>query len=121
MNGFWLFKALKWIWLLFKGCLALVLMAIGVVGLLNAWVVFSTVGRIVAEVPAAESGQRIAVVLGASPQGGFLQNRLDTALHLYRTGAVDRILLTGDGRGPFYDEVAFMRRTLLAAGVAESA
>ncbi|MDV7398830.1 ElyC/SanA/YdcF family protein, partial [Arthrospira platensis SPKY1] len=34
---------------------------------------------------------------------------------------MDRILLTGDGRGPFYDEVAFMRRTLLAAGVAESA
>lgn len=101
--------------------LASILLAVGVVGALNAWVVFSTFGRIVSDVPQDERGQRVAIVLGASPQGGFLQPRLDTAAALYFNGSVTVLLLSGDGRGPFYDEVAFMQQSLIASGVPEQA
>lgn len=121
MSHFLLYRLVKVLWNGARVCLALLLLAVGGVGALNAWVVFSTVGRIVSEVPVADAGQRIAVVLGTSPQGGFLQNRLDTVIDLYNSGAVRQILLTGDGRGPFYDEVAFMRRVLLAADIPEDA
>ena len=47
--------------------------------------------------------------------------RLDLALKLYRRGRVRRLLLSGDGRSPFYDETAAMRDYLLSRGVPSDA
>ena len=49
-----------------------------------------------------------------------LAERLDTALHLYRAGVVEKILVSGDPDAPEYDEVVAMDRYLAAAGVPAS-
>ncbi|WP_217428574.1 SanA/YdcF family protein [Microlunatus speluncae] len=72
----------------------------------------------VADVPTAP----VALVLGAKvhPDGhpsSFLAARLDLALRLYRAGKVERLLLSGDGVRPEYDEPGAMIDYLLAAGV----
>lgn len=65
----------------------------------------------------------IAIVFGASVRYGelsdMLRDRMDTAILLYRSGKVDRLLLSGDCEGEDYDEVGAMRRYALAQGVAE--
>ncbi len=64
----------------------------------------------------------VALVLGAEVYSDgrpsrFLRARLDVAADLYRRGLVGRVLLSGDGLSPFYDETAGMRDYLLDAGV----
>jgi SanA protein len=65
------------------------------------------------------------IVLGAGvgPDGvsQVLADRLDTALALYRAGRGKRLLLTGDGASPFYDETAAMKKYLAARGVPDEA
>lgn len=65
----------------------------------------------------------IAVVFGASVRYGelsdMLRDRMDTAIALYRSGKVGRLLLSGDCEGEDYDEVGAMKRYALAQGVAE--
>lgn len=66
----------------------------------------------------------VAIVLGASvrPDGSpshMLDDRLATAAELFRTGRIDSILVSGDGSGDGYDEVAVMRRELVDRGVPE--
>lgn len=68
----------------------------------------------------------VIVVLGAGiasdgTPSQVLHDRLETALELYREGRAPRILLTGDHAAKDYDEVASMRRFLLARGVPEEA
>jgi SanA protein len=64
----------------------------------------------------------VAIVLGAlvfrdGTPSPVLEDRLATALDLYRLGKVQRILVTGDNGSRHYDEVTVMRRWLLARGV----
>jgi len=67
----------------------------------------------------------VALVLGAEVYAdgrpsAFLRGRLDLAVELYRRCLVQRILASGDGRSPFYDETAGMHDYLVAAGVPEA-
>jgi SanA protein len=99
---------------------ALVVGTGGVVLLLSLWFQVRTASyryQSVAEVPA----RKVAIVLGASVlrsgrPSEMLRDRLDTGLALYRAGKVRKILLTGDGGRPGYDEVTVMRKHVLAAG-----
>ena len=64
----------------------------------------------------------VAIVLGAKVQpsgqpSAALEDRLQTAVELYRAGIVRRLLLSGDHGQRTYDEVNGMRRFILAAGV----
>lgn len=65
--------------------------------------------------------QETAVVLGAQVSGTqpsqALAGRLAAAVELYRTGKVQRILMSGDGSSAYYNEIAPMRAYALAAGV----
>ena len=59
-----------------------------------------------------------AVVLGTSVRPGgkpstFLLERLDKAVELYRNNRVQKLLLTGDNSGKYYDEVNAMRKYVL--------
>jgi SanA protein len=72
----------------------------------------------VADVPP----RAVAIVLGArvfadGTPSPILEDRLATALDLYRLGRVRRILVTGDNGSDRYDEVTVMQRWLLAHGV----
>jgi vancomycin permeability regulator SanA len=67
----------------------------------------------------------VALVLGAEVYADgepsrFLRARLDVAATLYRRGLVHRVLASGDGQSPFYDETSGMRDYLLRAGVEAS-
>ena len=57
--------------------------------------------------------QRVAIVYGAGIYGNgrpsaALQDRLDTAIDLYRAGTVDRLLLSGDNSFENYNEPGVM-------------
>jgi SanA protein len=61
---------------------------------------------------------RVAVVFGASVTGSgalspILEDRMNTAIELYRARKVDRILVSGDSRHPSYNEPKAMREYLI--------
>lgn len=68
-----------------------------------------------------------ALLLGTSSRlaGGapnpFYIARIDSAARLYKSGAVSRIIASGDNRDKYYNEPARMKRDLALAGVPESA
>lgn len=74
----------------------------------------------VADVPA----RRVVIVFGAglwrdgSPTP-VLQDRVATAVDLYRAGKAEKLLLSGDNRFIHYNEPAAMQRLALALGVPE--
>jgi SanA protein len=94
---------------------------IAVVGLANLYVVLSTDGDAtsdLADVPHAQ----VAIVPGAyvEPDGKMstmLGDRVRGALELWRSGKVDRILVSGDHGSWVYDEPDTMRKALVRDGV----
>jgi len=88
----------------------------------NVWIVATTAGDRYARVADAPRRQA-AIVPGAlvyrdGRPSDILADRLQTALELYRSGKVDKILASGDHGRTHYDEVNTMRRWLAARGVA---
>lgn len=66
---------------------------------------------------------RVAIVFGASVYSNgdlsrVLEDRVDTAIELYRAGKVDRILVSGDNRHPSYNEPKAMQEYLVTHAVA---
>ena len=71
----------------------------------------------------SESSEVYAVVLGAKVHKGgrlsdMLHDRMDTAIALYQEGKVQKLLLSGDGRGE-WSEVKYMKLYALENGVRE--
>lgn len=72
--------------------------------------------------PSRVPSERVALVFGAGvrPDGQptpMLAGRVDTAVELYRTGRVDKLLMTGDNSRRDYDEVGAMKRHAIEQGV----
>lgn len=70
-----------------------------------------------------EDGYETAVVFGAGVYDGgilsaMLQDRMDTAIALYKRGAVSKLLLSGDNSGE-WGEVKYMKRYAVEHGVNE--
>lgn len=66
---------------------------------------------------------RVAIVFGASVYGNgdlspILEDRVDTAIELYRAHKVDRILVSGDNRHRSYNEPKAMQEYLVTHAVA---
>lgn len=66
---------------------------------------------------------RVAIVFGASVYGNgelspILEDRVDTAIELYRARKVERILVSGDNRHPSYNEPKAMQEYLVTHAVA---
>jgi len=107
-------KKLKKILIFSIICISLLVIAIWG---LHIYIVKSTNSRIyekIAEVPSFHT----VIILGASVHSDgklspILQDRVDTGLHLYRSGKAKRFLLSGDNRRSDYDEVNAMRNYLL--------
>ena len=113
-------KKLKKILIFSIICISLLVIAIWG---LHIYIVKSTNSRIyekIAEVPSFHT----VIILGASVHSDgklspILQDRVDTGLHLYRSGKAKRFLLSGDNRRSDYDEVNAMRNYLLDRDVPE--
>ena len=102
---------------------ALLLIAIAVPLVPNAIVVETTKRDIRAVT--AEDGYNCALVLGAKVHEGgrlsdMLRDRMDAAIALYHAGAVQTLLLSGDGSGP-WSEVVAMRDYAVENGVPDEA
>ncbi len=66
---------------------------------------------------------RVAVVFGASVYSNgdlspLLEDRVSTAIDLYRSGKVDKILVSGDNRAQSYNEPKAMQEYLISHAVA---
>lgn len=61
------------------------------------------------------------MVLGCGVRGSepspMLKDRLDTAIELYKSGAAEKILMSGDHGGEFYNEVGVMKIYAIKNGV----
>ncbi len=73
----------------------------------------------------AEDGYTTALVLGAKVHKGgrlsdMLRDRMDAAIALYHSGAVEKLLVSGDGRGE-WSETAHMKAYAMEKGVPEEA
>jgi len=98
--------------------LALLLLSVMAV---NAVIVSDTRDDILHELP-EESRYECIVVLGAGLRSDgtpsdMLRDRLDAAVSLYRRGASEYVLLTGDCSGEDYDEVSAMQKYCIERGV----
>ncbi len=107
-------------WLIIGGVTILVLMP-----LLLRSLVLAQYGPRMFDHPAQLSGYRTAVVFGAAVRYGqpttVLRDRLDTAIRLYQSGIVDRLVMSGDGRSANYNEPAVMARYATEQGVPPAA
>lgn len=71
--------------------------------------------------PDAVPGSRVAIVFGAAVRNGrlstVLRDRMETAIYLYDTGVVKRIIVSGDRRSGQYDEPGAMLEYAVRRGV----
>lgn len=107
-----------WVWVVLAGMVLGPILIYGIVtATTTGQVYYSTMGM-----PKA----RAALLLGTSrytPTGGenlFFQNRIEAAAMLFRSGKVERIIVSGDNQFRSYNEPREMYRALLEVGVPDS-
>lgn len=87
----------------------------------SGWSLAAARGQVVAAQDAAAGAPTTLIVLGAKAADGepgvYLRNRLDTAVDLYRSGRVDRIVNSGNDADAAGNEVAVMRTYLEQHGI----
>jgi SanA protein len=92
---------------------------------MNLWIVKSTDSRVFNDSNALPNND-VALVLGTPSRVGGAVNphfaaRMEAAAHLYRTGKVRHLLVSGDNHTRGYDEPTDMKEALVKLGVAEPA
>lgn len=105
-------------------CIGALLIA-GIVAILgiNLYVVATTSGRILTIEESADIDKvDCIIVLGAAvrPDGepsAMLRDRLEKAVDLYEAGVSDKIIVSGDHRDEYYNEVYTMKWFLVEAGI----
>lgn len=113
-------------WTIFFIVLSCFLLALGGAGafflLCQWWVCVAGDGRIFARVEDLPENE-VGLVLGTAKWAGkgklnrFFSYRIDAAFRLYKSGRVQRLLLSGNGVDPGRSEPEEMRSDLLARGV----
>jgi len=93
-----------------------------VVGLLSLHPLFFVLYSKNIVLPNDSPKSKVALVLGASVKSdgtlsGVLRDRADTALELYESGKVERVLISGDNRSHDYNEVVPVKHYLIGRGV----
>lgn len=90
---------------------------------INLFVMAVTSGRILSKEEAEQKDDIDCILVlgaGVKPDGTpslMLGDRLDKALELYEAGVSDRIIVSGDHRSQYYDEVNTMKNYLIEQGV----
>ena len=110
----------------FKGLLTVIIIALAVVLGLNAVVCFGGASNMYDYDEYECEGQPAdcIIVLGCGVNGYtpslMLQDRLDAAIDLYKSGAGSKILMSGDHGGQYYNEVGVMKTYAMQKGVPSS-
>jgi SanA protein len=118
---------MKWFLRILLSLLALALIGVLSIAVINKYVYSQTAGKIqksMTEIP-VEEPKRVGIVFGArvgydGTPSNSLYDRVLTAVELYRSGRVKKLLMSGDKTGDNYDEPAAMKKLALELGVAES-
>jgi SanA protein len=107
-----------------RGCLIIFLFLVAIAAFPFVWrvAVKAYYGRHIYQVDEAPA-ERVAIVFGAEVRGGgrlsdVLRDRMDTAIRLYETGRVQKLLVSGDNQFVDYDEPSAMMAYAIAQGVA---
>lgn len=92
----------------------------------NLLVILTTVGRMITVQEAWDKEIDCIIVLGAGVRADgtpslMLQDRLDKAVELYEAGVSDKIIVSGDHRSTYYDEVNTMKNYLIGKGIPSEA
>jgi SanA protein len=118
---------MKWFLRILLISLAIALIGVLSIAVINKYVYSQTAGKIqksMTEIP-VEEPKRVGIVFGARvgddrQPSNSLYDRVLTAVELYRSGRVKKLLMSGDRQGDNYDEPAAMKKLALELGVAES-
>ncbi|MEP6924978.1 MAG: ElyC/SanA/YdcF family protein [Pyrinomonadaceae bacterium] len=118
---------MKWFWLSIQILLGLLLAATVFVYLINHQIYLETDARAkdsITEIP-VDGSDRTAIVFGAGVVSGgepspILEDRIITAVELYRAGRVKKLLMSGDNRFENYNEPAVMKERAIKLGVPET-
>lgn len=91
-----------------------------IVTIAATWVYISSSGRVLDEgdVPVGSTALVLGSLVDDGEPGDYVRGRLDTAVDLYRSGRVARIINSGNGSAAAGDEPAVMRHYLEQHGVA---
>ncbi|MCC5839161.1 MAG: YdcF family protein [Opitutales bacterium] len=92
------------------------LAALGGVFAINAWMILSTNKRIFSDVDEL-APKEWGLVLGTSPASPYFMPRIEAGAELFHRGKVRRLIVSGTGGDPYYDEAVAMRDALAARGV----
>ncbi len=112
-------KKHKWLFFILCGMLIAALL----IPLMINGIVMGTTASDIREIM-PEDGFEYAVVLGAKVHKGgelshMLRDRMDTAIALYHSGAISKILVSGDGSGE-WSEPLYMKAYAVEKGVREA-
>ena len=118
---------MKWFLRILLLLLAVALIGILLIAVINKYVHSRTADKIqksMTEIP-PEEPKRVAIVFGArvwadGVPSNSLNDRVLTAVELYRAGRVKKLLMSGDRQNDNYDEPAAMKKLAIELGVAES-
>lgn len=108
---------------LFRKLFRLLLLAILVIILIvvgsAAWIQYAAGDRVVSaqEIPESSTLLVLGALVTDGEPGDYVRGRLDTAVELYETGRVTRIVNSGNGDAGPLGEPAVMRNYLVRAGV----
>jgi vancomycin permeability regulator SanA len=85
----------------------------------GTWIYFASAGRVleIDDVPAGSTALVLGSLVEDGTPGSYVKGRLDTAVELYESGRVSRIINSGNGTAAAGDEPAVMRRDLESRGV----
>ncbi len=105
-----------------KAVLAFVALCVLTVVGINAIVLGSTYKDVITAQEAAENKYQCILVLGCSvwadgTPSPALKSRLDKAVELYNMGVAEKILMSGDHSGQYYNEVRVMKQYAVEKGV----
>jgi len=102
--------------------ISLVVIIIGTAGVfgINSYVIRKSESKII-EASQVSSGYDCILVLGCKVEGDrpshMLRDRLNTAIELYKQGAADKIIMSGDHGREEYDEVNVMKSFAIENGI----
>jgi SanA protein len=107
-----------------RGCLVVLLLAVAIGAFPFIWRTAVKVyyGRHIYNIASAPA-ERVVIVFGASIRGrgglsDVLRDRMDTAIALYESGRVQKLLVSGDNQFEEYDEPGAMMAYAIEQGVA---
>lgn len=93
-------------------------------GVIVVYIRFITNEKIYEDVDKIENKYEFGLILGAAVKNGkpspMLKDRLDAGIELYKKNKVEKLIMSGDGRDKYYNEVEVMKNYAINQGVPES-